>query len=372
MATVIAKITERCNSNCAYCDVVRNRQGETMPLEVLGALFERIDEYLRENERESVEMIWHGGEPLLPGVEYYRAAVASFERTCARTRGRIRHAIQTNLTLLEEAFLPHLRALGIQSLGTSYDPIPHIRGPGKAIDSDWYDRRFLEAIALLERHGLRWGMIYVVTKQSLRDPLGIFRFLCNLSPEAAITFNPVLIYDDERRGLSVTAEEHADFLGAIFPVWWANRRRYEGVEPFRALTRTIVEGVPQLGCADSGTCINRHVNVAPDGRTSQCGRSSDWGLLDYGSIADRPLSEILHDEKRAELAARLRVLPESECAGCRLWDICHGGCPLDAWSRHRSFAHKSEWCEARRIFITKYFEPVTGVRYGAGAGGAVA
>lgn len=369
MATVIAKITERCNSNCVYCDVVRNRRGETMTLELLGVLFARIDEYLCAEPRESVEVIWHGGEPLLPGPEYWRQAVGLFERACAGTRGRVRHAIQTNLTLLDEGFLPSLRALGITSLGTSYDPVPHIRGPGAAVDSEWYDRRFLEAIALLERNGLRWGMIYVVTRESLRDPMGIFRFLTNLSPEGAITFNPVLIYDEQRRHLAVTAEEHADFLGAIFPTWWASRTRFEGVEPFRSLTQTVVHGVPRLGCADSGDCTYGHVNVAPDGRTSQCGRSSDWGLLDYGSIADRTLAEILHDAQRDELAARTRLLPETECAGCRLWEICHGGCPLDAWSRHRSFAHKSEWCEARRTFVTKYLEPVTGARWRPRSGG---
>ena len=39
------------------------------------------------------------------------------------------------------------------------------------------------------------------------------------------------------------------------------------------------------------------VNVLPDGSASQCGRSADWGLLDYGNLLDRPLAEILRDEQ---------------------------------------------------------------------------
>jgi sulfatase maturation enzyme AslB (radical SAM superfamily) len=57
------------------------------------------------------------------------------------------------------------------------------------------------------------------------------------------------------------------------------------------------------------------------------------------------------------------VIREGECADCRFWELCHGGCPLDAYSQHKSFMHKSEWCASRKLFISKYLEPITGVRF---------
>lgn len=364
MATIILKVTEKCNSNCYYCDVVRKKDtGQTMAISTLETVFIRVDEYLRSHPEEQVGILWHGGEPLLPGPGYYETAVSLFKRHCSQTRMRIHHSIQTNLTCFSQEFVNIFRELNIGSVGTSYDPEPHVRGSGININSDEYNRRFMQALSILEKHGFGWGMIYVVTKKSLSKPLEIFHFLCNLSLSGGINMNPVLIYDEERKDIAITPEEYADFLGAIFPVWWKYRERYPDVQPFKSLVRTIIEGQLSLGCVESGNCTYDHVNVAPDGKTSQCGRSADWGLLQYGTIHDKPLEEILRDQQRDQLAERVIKLKENDCRDCRFWDLCHGGCPLDAYSKHKSFMFKSEWCEGRREFIGKYFEPITNSRY---------
>jgi uncharacterized protein len=339
--------------------------GETMSLETLETVFRRGNEYLEENPDEQLQILWHGGEPLLPGSEYYRTAYEFQKRHCPHTSDRIDHSVQTNLTCFDESFVEPFRLLGISGVGTSYDPEPGVRGPGEKIDSDTYNRRFMRGLSILERNGFGWGMIYVVTKKSLARPLDAFYFLTNLRTSGGIMMNPVLIYDEERRDMAVSAEEYCEFLGALFPTWWSHRERYPEIEPFRMLTQTIVEGRLSLGCADSGACTYTHVNVAPDGGTSQCGRSADWGLLPYGNIIDTPLTTIMRHASRAQLDERQKVIRDGDCAGCRFWDLCHGGCPLDAYSQHKSFMHKSEWCAAKRLFITKYFEPTTGVRYEA-------
>jgi radical SAM protein with 4Fe4S-binding SPASM domain len=367
MATLILKVTEKCNSNCYYCDVVRKaKTGQTMPLDTLETVFQRVDEYLRVHPAEGMEILWHGGEPLLPGPKYYRQAISLFNQSCSKTKSRIHHSIQTNLTCFDEEFVEVFRDLGMGAVGTSYDPEPHIRGPGKEFDSEGYNRKFMHALAVLERHGFGWGMIYVVTRKSLAQPLEVFHFLSNLCLSGGFNMNPVLIYDEKRKDISITPEEFADFLGAIFPSWWEHRERYPDVQPFKSLVRTIIEEQLSLGCVESGDCTYYHVNVTPDGETSQCGRSADWGLLQYGNIKDKSLSEILKDHQRAQLEERIQKLKDKDCRGCRFWGLCHGGCPLDAYSKHKSFMFKSEWCESRRGFIEKYFEPITKVQYQPG------
>jgi uncharacterized protein len=300
---------------------------------------------------------------LLLGPDYFHTALELQNRHCPETKGRIHHSIQTNLTCFSEGFLEVFGQLGINVVGTSYDPEPHVRGPGNPIDSASYNRMFMSGLKLIEKHGFGWGMIYVVTKKSLRRPLEIFFFLTNLQLTGGINFNPVLIYDDQRQDIAITPVEFVEFLGAIFPYWWEHSERYPGIEPFKSLVATIIHGNLSLSCADSGTCTYKHINVAPDGETSQCGRSADWGLLQYGNISDKSFAAILKDQQRQQLTERLEILPAGECRDCRFWEICHGGCPLDAYSQTDSFMHKSEWCEAKRGFIEKYFEPITGKRY---------
>lgn len=360
MATVIFKPTESCNSRCIYCDVVHKepRTPSTMPLETLELFFSRVNEFLVERPEEQLEIIWHGGEPLLLGPDYFYHAIRFQEEQCTDTAQRIRHNIQSNLTLFNREFAGIFRRLGISSIGTSYDPAGNIRGLGSGRDSTAYNRKFMKALAIVEEEGFNWGVIYVVTRLSLAQPLEIFRFLTNLSPRGSIMLNPVLLYSKRLEQLKVSPEEYADFLGTIFPIWWARRDEFPQVQPFHYLTTTLLEGGRSLMCCDSGACAHTHLNILPDGSLSHCGRSADWGLLDYGSIFDRSFSQALADPQRETLLSRNKILVDGDCRGCRFWDICHGGCPLDAWSAAGSFLHKSEWCQAKKVFIEKYLEPV--------------
>jgi len=366
MAVIIMKATEQCNGNCSYCDVVRKKHDvEVMPLDTLELVFRRIDEYLLNCDDEKLQLVWHGGEPLLLGADYFRKALEFQQKHCTKTHHRIEHALQSNLTALTPELIPFLKALGITYVGTSYDPEPGMRGLGANTDTMKYNTRFMEAVSLLEEHGMGFGFIYVVTRKSLEKPRDIFYFLTNLSLTGGLNINPVLIYGSSRRDLAITPSEYADFLGGIFPLWWEHRERYPDVEPFRSLLNNIRDGGQSLSCGDSGDCVHNHLNIDPSGNSSQCGRSSDWDILPYGNIKERKLSEILHDGQREALEKRNEVLQQRECRDCRLWYICHGGCPLDSYSAHGDFFHKTEWCISKKRFITDYFEPVTGLTAGA-------
>jgi uncharacterized protein len=361
---MIVKATEACNSNCLYCDVVHKavKGPTTMPLDVIECLFRRANEFLEETPNEELNVVWHGGEPLLLGPGSYAQALEFQRRHCHDTSARIHHSIQTNLSLFTSEFARVFRELGIDFIGTSYDPIGGVRGPGKPPDTAIYNARFLRGLEVVEQEGFGWGVIYVVTQFTLKRPDALFYFMTNLKPDGGISFSPVLVYGPEPRHLAITPEEYADFLGTIFRLWWPHSERFRGVEPFRSLLRNAREGACSLGCGESGQCAASHWNLAPDGRVSHCGRSHDWGLLDYGSIFDRSLADMRRDGQRDILAQRNEVLTNGDCQGCRLWLICHGGCPLDSWAATGSFGHKTPWCRATKRFVETHFEPVTGLR----------
>jgi radical SAM protein with 4Fe4S-binding SPASM domain len=362
MATLIVKCTERCNAECAYCEVVRTHAGvPDMTDETLALVFRRIGEYLAAKPGDSVNFTWHGGEPLLLGADYFRRARELQEEFCPGAGHRIGHCIQSNLTLLTDRHLEALRLLGINHLGTSFDPEPGIRGIAGRKNSTAYNRAFFRAAGLIERHGLNWGYIYVVTKKSLADPAGVFHRLANLKPGQGFMMNPVLVADDPTGELAITPIEYADFIGAVFPLWHAHRERYGRVEPFASLYAYVIEGRRELFCSESGFCGRTHLNIDPRGDVSKCGRSSDLGIMSFGNLRDASLDECL-EQSKALLDGRGAALRAGDCAGCRLWAICHGGCPLDAFTASGRFDAKTGWCEAKRRFVFEYFEPVTGAR----------
>jgi uncharacterized protein len=335
-----------------------------MPAETLDRVFTWINEYLETREGETINLVWHGGEPLLLGASYFRAALEIQRRRCGLNSGRISHSVQTNLTLLNTDFISIFKEMGITTLGTSFEPLPGIRGMGTRMDSKAYNEMFFKGLKLLRENNFGWGFIYVVTRRALTQPLTLFHYLLNLALGKGFAFNPVLIYGEDTHQLRITPKEYMEFLGALFPAWWAHRAWWPSVEPFTHYESLIVQKRARVGCADSGRCHTSHVYIGPEGELSRCGRAADWDIVWYGTIEDRSLRDVLsEDAHNKAFAQRNQVLRDGECRGCRFWDMCHGGCPLDSFAAHGDLQHKSEWCDAKRLFIEKYFEPVTGARF---------
>jgi uncharacterized protein len=370
MKTIIFKATDICNSNCIYCHAVRKEHQsiKTMPFEILERFFDRANTFLTERPEETLKIIWHGGEPLTLGPQYFYKALELKEALCRDTGPRISFDMQSNLTLFSREYIDVLRKMGIKNFGTSFELLPGVRGSGGKTGSDIYNRQFIKALSLLEEEGFSWGIIYVVTKLALNRPLELFRTLTNFVPSTSVMFNPVTFYKDKPGQVAITPEEYVDFLGEIFAEWWPRRDRYPGVDPFKSLADNLIEGSEVLLCVDSGRCADTHLCVSPDGMVWQCGRSSDWDLMRYGSIVDFSLADILNHPQREQLRKRSAVLKDGECSGCRFWGICHGGCPLDTLAKTGSILHKSPWCWTKKGFIEKYFEPVTGITYQSSTG----
>ncbi|MBI4499771.1 MAG: radical SAM protein, partial [Gemmatimonadetes bacterium] len=233
MPSVVIRVTERCNAYCRYCTFSRKPRGATMDLGVVDLLLRQVDDYLCANTDKTMELLWHGGEPLLPGLRFYQRVIQLQRERCRGTHGRIVHRVQTNLTCLSDRLLPVLQELGVTELGTSFDPEPGVRGLGPSVDTAKYLERFFRALRLVEAAELRWGVLYVVTGRSRSEPEGVFLLLTNLQPEGRISFIPVMDTPAEAADLRLSPEEFAHFLGSFLPHWWRRRDRFPAVEPFQ-------------------------------------------------------------------------------------------------------------------------------------------
>lgn len=361
MPTLIFKETEACNSNCIYCDVIARKQPRTISPSRLEKVFIYINEYLEENPNEYFSIVWHGGEPCIVGVDFYKRVLELQEKYCEKTKNRIEHEIQTNLTLINEELIGVFERLGIKRAGTSYEPYKGIRGFGPTRDSDAYNKQFFRGIELIEKHGWGWGFIYVVTRSVLDKPHEIFHLLTNFKVKGGFQLHPVYSYKNEDKNeVGITAKEFADFLGEIFKEWWPNRTRYPYVEPFFSYLRHYGEGGP-VCCSESGNCAYSHIYIGPDGSYSHCGRSSDWDVFEVGNVDNMSIIDAFKHPYRVDIARRKNWLIENDCKDCEYFKICHGGCPLDGWNVKDTIFAKSEWCISKKYFLKEYFEPITGL-----------
>lgn len=164
-----------CNLNCAYCYIPESsrRRTGTMPAHVLETVLGRlVDEDLLEDR---LAISWHGAEPLVAGLDWYEDAFAR----CAASLGdriRISHLFQTNGTLITDPWCEFLQRCGAQ-IGVSID------GTEKqnAARVNWSGRpvhgSVLRGIERLNRHGIRWTLLSVLTRETMDDPQAFVRFV---------------------------------------------------------------------------------------------------------------------------------------------------------------------------------------------------
>lgn len=117
-----------CNLDCHYCyylDKAVQYGGRQAVMD--DQLLELcIKQYIRANEVDTVQFCWHGGEPLLLGLDFYRRAM-ELQRRYADGK-RIENTLQTNGTLVDEAWCD-LFAANNFLVGLSLD------GPGDIHDA---------------------------------------------------------------------------------------------------------------------------------------------------------------------------------------------------------------------------------------------
>src|SRR5690242_17404142 len=171
---LIVKATRLCNLRCAYCNDWRSGPGNTMPFTVLAHLTSAA---LQDPRHQHVSFIWHGGEPTVLPIDWYRRAFA-IQDFFTRPGQQVRNVIQTNGTRLTPEWAEFLREHDV-SVGVSIDGPSwlhdcrrvHVGGAGS------FDE-VVEGLAVLRRAGVRTSVLMVVDEEVLEvGPERIYDFL---------------------------------------------------------------------------------------------------------------------------------------------------------------------------------------------------
>ena len=109
--TVMAKpVGPRCNLACSYCYYLETEGmygGELPPKMSDGLLETYIRQYIEASPGPVVSFIWHGGEPMLAGLDFYRRAV-ELQRRYLPTGWKVWNNLQTNGILLDDEWCSFL------------------------------------------------------------------------------------------------------------------------------------------------------------------------------------------------------------------------------------------------------------------------
>ena len=168
-----------CNMRCEYWYYLHtagsNAEGRMSP----GTLRKLLENYFAAAPGPAVTITWHGGEPMLAGLDFYREAVEA-ERELRPPGMESRNNLQTNGLLLDESWCRFL-AENRFDVGVSIDgpAAVHDRYRKDASEQGTFDR-VVRGIRLLQSHGIQPDLLCTVTSDTALDGVLVHRTLRDL------------------------------------------------------------------------------------------------------------------------------------------------------------------------------------------------
>ena len=320
-----------CNLDCGYCYYLGKTElfprGEhfRMRPEVLESY---ISSFIAASPGPTVHFGWHGGEPTLAGIDFYRRVV-ELQRQYLPTGWRCLNNLQTNGTLLDEewcAFLAEHRF----AVGLSID------GPASLHDAFRMDRkgrpthdRTMHGLHALRDAGIEPDVLCTLNALTAAHPREVYRFFLDQKVQW-LQFLPVV--EKELGGVSqrsVTPEAMGEFLCTVFDEWVRHDIEHIGVQNFLECF-VVVTGKPANLCVMSRTC-GRVLAMEHDGSVYACDhfvdpahRLGDVTRDGFAALVETP-------EQLAFGSAKHDALPTC-CQECKVRLFCHGGCPKDRFA----------------------------------------
>lgn len=338
-----------CNLACKYCYYLeKNNLYQNTPRHLMSdeMLEQFTREYIEAQTMPQVLFTWHGGEPLMRSIDFYKKALA-LQKKYAHGK-QIDNVIQTNGTLLTdewcEFFAKNHWLVGISIDGPQeYHDHYRVTPAGKP---SW--EKVMQGIQLLKKHRVEWNAMAVVNAYNAEHPLEFYHFFRNNGCQY-LQFTPIVerltehedgrtlasLADDREIPLadaSVTPQQWGNFLCTIFDDWVRHDVGKTFVEIFDCTLANWMGVLPGI-CAYSKECGHAGV-MEHNGDVYSC---DHFVFPEYklGNIREQSLIDMLYGEKQQAFSRLKHTSLPRQCKECDMEFACHGECPKNRFEKDK-------------------------------------
>lgn len=240
MRMFICKVASRCNLDCDYCYVYRHadqtwrNQPVKMSLDTAAQFGRRIDEHARRHGLTRVDVVMHGGEPFLIGLDYMQQLCTIISEHALNTQ--IQFRTQTNGTFFDKATLEFCIKWNM-TVGLSLDGPRHVNDVHRLDHhghSSFADvERGLTLLSSREGRPIWSGFLTVIDLR--HNPLDVYEYLRSFTPRSIEFLLPLGHYELRPPGKEVSLDTtlYADWLLPIFHRWYEERPQPITIRRFR-------------------------------------------------------------------------------------------------------------------------------------------
>ena len=340
-----------CNLRCKYCYYIeKSKYYDHEPARDRYNMSERtLDEFIRQyieaQTQPQVLFTWHGGEPLMRPLSFYRH-VLELQKKYARGR-LIDNCLQTNGTLLTDEWCEFFREnnwlIGISIDGPQDLHDAYRRAQGG--QPSWF--KVMRGIRLLQKHGVEWNAMGVVNDYNAEYPLDVYHFYkengckyIQFTPVVerivrrpdGLTLAPGMQEGGEVTDFSVSPEQWGNFLCRLYDEWVRHDVGEVFVQLFDATLANWAGVVPGI-CSMSAECGHAAV-MEFNGDVYSC---DHFVYPEYrlGNIRRQSLTSLMYSERQKAFGRIKHDTLPRQCKECHFQFACHGECPKNRFVRDR-------------------------------------
>lgn len=340
MFTAVIKPTHICNLSCSYCfnDDVRK---PIMNSSTLERVIQETFSYAKMKNHFSVNFVWHGGEPTVAGLPFYREAAAIQEEWANGIS--YENLFQTNGVMINKEWAIFFNEKKFQ-VSISID--------GNKIHNDKYRvdfngkssfQKVVHAFDLLAAESVSVGACLTLHKGNVLDAKEIYAFLANRNIGFHIV--PLMKSGAAREGydeVGLTENEYGDAWIAMYDSWMEAVPKYTYVSDFVERTEAVLRG-ESTSCWTSSNCCDDNVTIDPVGDVFSCASLSATPMALYGNINDENFDALF--ETRNALFWRTRQ-HSTQCTECKWFHVCHGGCMARSYKFYADIDAPDYYCDS--------------------------
>ncbi len=347
--TFIVKVASRCNLDCGYCYVYQGpdqswrSKPHFLEIAVAQQLALRIQEHVAAHSLNEVSVVFHGGEPLLAGIDRLRHYVTIFSSTIACT---VKFGMQTNGTLLDQELIDFLSEHQIR-IGISLDGVRanndrfRVYHDGRSSYEDVTSAIRLVQSSPMHRQILG-GILIVVDLRN--KPVEILRALDELGVMGANLLLPDSNHDRPPFRVAGDQQAYGKWLHEFFVLWLESYSHIE-VPYFEEILNLMLGGIStseEIGAQSVDfVIVDTNGDIEAVDTLKMVGREAT--LLNL-NVANNSFDEaVLHPAIYSRMAGFNSLC--DTCRQCEHLSHCGGGYLPHRYSPLNGFINPSVYCE---------------------------
>lgn len=316
---MIVKPTLDCNLHCRHC---YHRPSECSKDIMSFDVLERTIKLTKEGYDYS-RYIWHGGEPLLAPVSFYKKAFSLQKKYYGKTQ--VENTIQTSGSLLNQRFIEFCKS-NRTNLGVSYE---------LGFDEGLRPDMDVAHVDSMVEYMAKKGHMFLVSATIHGGNVGRMNDIYDKCKRlgASVSFSPIIQLGcaTDHPELVLDPDDYVRNSIELFDRWIRDTDVKIPVLPFYPYIQTVMDGFANISDCPHASCLKNWICVYPNGDVYPCGKAcpKDFllgNIMDVDSIGDLFQTEGFRNILRGSVERRRK------CKDCEIYDFCEGGCSVDAFA----------------------------------------